>query len=401
MLLNDFNFLQNSALLMRLLFTLDSKYYNDMPRFLEELSDGHISQNSCLHGNANFDSILTWGNGMLSIWDSGSARIFNYKRGRIHDYGACSVRQLLLGYDADLEERVQMIFDVVTDDDAADDDAAYAYDDDKTSIYDDHFEKEYGDDFFQYNDGSNPCLGNPHYYVYLISTVFSHNQGHNWDYILMNDNTRSPARNISRQESLYVLEETYLPLFLETGSRPIFLATYAYWSPYRDMGGLRSVPEFTSLTMAGYRSYVDMLSPLLPENQQPRIAPVALAFLFVYEENRNLWKKMFHVDMIHCGPLGTYLQGLVVHHTIFGVLPENSVAIRPDMSSLWIDARRFQPNEHHRDPFPSQAEAAYLYQIAVKLCVHKQLPRTYTHYTNGEAAEYDPVDDIYKVDDLF
>lgn len=319
---------------------------------------------------------------------------------RIHDYGACTVRQLLLGYDADLEERVKMIFDVVEDDDATDD-AAYAYDDDKTSIYDDQFEKEYGDDFFEYNDGSNPCLGNPHYYTYLISTVFSYNQGHNWDFILMNDNTRSPARKYPRQESLTVLKETYLPMFLETGARPIFLATKAYWSPYRDMGGLRSVPEFTSLTMAGYRSYVDMLSPLLPENQQPLIAPVALAFLFVYEDNRNLWEKMFHVDKIHCGPLGTYLQGLVIHHTIFGVLPEQSVAIRPDMSSLWEDARRFQPIEHHRDPFPSQAEAAYLYQIAVKLCVHKQLPRTYTHYTNGEAAEYDPVDDAYKVDDLF
>ena len=167
------------------------------------------------------------------------------------------------------------------------------------------------------------------------------------------------------------------------------------------MTGLQSVPEFTSLTMAGYRSYVDLLSPLLPENQQPRIAPVALAFLFVYEDNRNLWEKLFHVDQIHCGPLGTYLQSLIVHHTIFGVLPENSVAVRGDMSSLWMEARRFQPVEHHRDPFPTQEEAAYLYHVAVKTCIHQQLPRTYKYYTNGEAADYDPVDDIYKVDDLF
>ena len=88
---------------------------------------------------------------------------------------------------------MKMIFGDVEDDDATDD-AAYAYDDDKTSIYDDQFEKEYGDDFFEYNDGSNPCLGNPHYYIYLISTVFSHSQGRNWDYILLNDNTRSAAQ---------------------------------------------------------------------------------------------------------------------------------------------------------------------------------------------------------------
>jgi len=334
---------------------------------------------------------------MLRIWDSGNARIFNYKRGRIHDYGACTVRQLLLGYDADLEQRVTENFKY-----DGDDDGDFYYDDDRTSIYgdDDHY-KEYGDDYFSYNDGSNPCLGNPHYYRYLISTVYIHDQGHSWDYILLNDNTRSAARNESRQESLEVLQDTYVDLFLETGATPIFLATYAYWTPYRDMRGLRSIAEFTSLTMAGYRSYVDMLSPFLPDEQQPRIAPVALAFLMVYEENQGLWKKMFHVDQIHCGPLGTYLQGLIVHHAIYGVLPEPSVAIRGDMSSLWIDARRFQPVEHHRDPFPTQAEAAYLYHIAVKICVYKHLPLTYTYYTHGEGADYNPEDDIYKVDDLF
>ena len=369
------------------LFLIIHKYYRT-----EELSGGHITQNSCLHGNANFESILKMGNGMLRIWDSGNARIFNYERGRIHDYGACTVRQLLFGYDASLEERVSELFDV--DDDAG-------YDDDKTSIYDDKFEKEYGDDYFSYNDGSNPCLGNQHYYRYLISTIYAHDQNHQWDYILMNDNTRAAARNESRQESLEILYDTYLDWFLATGATPIFMATYAYWTPYRDMKGLRSVAEFTSLTMAGYRSYVDMLSEYLPDDQQPRIAPVALAFLLVYEENHNLWKKLFHVDQLHCGPLGTYLQGLVVHHTIFGVLPTPSVAIRGDMSSLWIDARRFQPVEHHRDPFPSQDEAAYLYQIAVQVCVYQQLPRSYEFYTNGEASNYDPVDDTYKSDDLF
>ena len=36
-------------------------YYNDFPRFMEELSDGHVTQNSCLHGNANFRTILQMG----------------------------------------------------------------------------------------------------------------------------------------------------------------------------------------------------------------------------------------------------------------------------------------------------------------------------------------------------
>jgi hypothetical protein len=113
---------------------------------------------------------------------------------------------------------------------------------------------------------------------------------------------------------------------------------------------------------------------------------------------------MFHVDQIHVGPLGTYLQGLVVHHTLFGVLPPASTAVQ--QVELWINqwmisARRFQPIEHHRDPFPTRRQAEYLYNIAVRICIRKQLPKTFRKYTNGEATDYDPIDDIYKVDDLF
>jgi hypothetical protein len=36
-------------------------YYNDFPRMMEELSDGYMTQNSCLHGNANFRTILQMG----------------------------------------------------------------------------------------------------------------------------------------------------------------------------------------------------------------------------------------------------------------------------------------------------------------------------------------------------
>jgi hypothetical protein len=365
---------------------------------------------------------------MFNIWNTGSARIFNFHQGRIHDYGACTVRQLLFGYDEDLDTRVRQIYgnelytsatadaasDYSSNDDAAaaaaaaNDDAAVAAaeNDDgggaaddvpaSTVYYDDavvnDYEKEYGDDFFSYNDGSNPCLRNPLYYKYLISYVYSYHQNHNWDYVLMNDNTRSPARNESRQQMLTVLQDTYLPWLVESRATPVFLATYGYWTPYRDMGGLGSVAEFTSLTMAGYQSYVDLLAPQLPSSQQPRIAPVGLAFLMVYEDNRALWQRLFHVDQIHCGPL---------HHTIFGVLPPNHVAVRGDMSVLWLKARRFQPAEHHRDPFPTQAEAAYLYQIALRVTVYKQVPQSFVQYKNGEASDYDPVDDIYKVDDLF
>jgi hypothetical protein len=355
-------------------------------------------QESCLHPNANFASILIWGNGMYTIWNSGTARIFSNHRGKIHDFGACTVKQLLLGYDEALAARVEETFGSSNNNnnDNPDDDVNQAVADDDHGTFTDD-QKVYSDDWLTYNDGSNPCLRSPYYYSYLQSFVYSHNQHHDWDYVLLNDNTRSPARQQSRNSSLAVLVEHYVPWFIETSATPIFLCTYAYWSPYRDMGGLDNVPTFTSLTIAGYEAYVAAIQDLLPDTQRPRIAPVALAFLMVWEENHSLWERLFHVDQVHCGPLGTYLQGLVIHHTILGRLPRSDV----DVSDLWLRTRRFQPHEHSRDPFPTPDEASYLYQIALRVCVYKQLPRSYIPFTNGEAVDYVSVDDIYRVDDLF
>jgi hypothetical protein len=39
-------------------------YYNDLPRLLEAMSGGSITQDSCLHGDASFKSHLIYGNGM-------------------------------------------------------------------------------------------------------------------------------------------------------------------------------------------------------------------------------------------------------------------------------------------------------------------------------------------------
>ena len=115
----------------------------------------------------------------------------------------------------------------------------------------------------------------------------------------MNDNTRAPARESTREESLEVLEQVYVPWLQEMGSTPILLFTYAYWTPYRDMQGLGTIPEFTSLTYEGYKQYANLLEETLPASQKPRIAPVGLAFLIVWEENHDLWLRLFHVDLIH------------------------------------------------------------------------------------------------------
>lgn len=71
-------------------------YYNDLPRLLETLGDGHIQQDSCLHGDASLSSLLVWGNGMAVKWKTGNARDMDGDRTQ-YDFGACTVHQLFFG----------------------------------------------------------------------------------------------------------------------------------------------------------------------------------------------------------------------------------------------------------------------------------------------------------------
>lgn len=265
---------------------------------------------------------------------------------------------------------------------------------------DDSYQINYSDDFFSFDDGLNPCIHQPSYYNYLQSEYLK-NGAPTYDYIVLNDNTRTPSRYETRDKSLDALEEAYLPLIVDLGAVPIFIHTYAYSTPYRDMTGLEDIAEFTSFTYAGYKEYVKLLSDSLPDYQMPKIAPVGLVFLLVYEENYDLWLRLFHVDMIHCSPLGTLLQGIVLHHTLYGSLPKLSTVVRGDLFNLWVRARRFQPEGHRRMPFPTEDEAAYLYNVAAKVVVHKKMPQSFIDYENGEGIDHEPADDAYRVDDLF
>jgi len=361
-------------------------YYNDLPRLMERLADGHIVKDSCLHGSASLSTLLVWGNGQYEIWATGNARFAldddtvelidddEVDIGLMYDYGACTVHQLFFGYDEDLDTRV----------------ADYNGDDEIVK----------SDDFFSFQDGKNPCLQNYYYYLYLQDKYERDGTPH-WDFVVINDNTREPSRTEPRASSLKVLESTYLPWLLEMGSTPIFISTYAYDTPYRDMTGLIDVPSFTSYTYAGYREYAAFLEQNLPPEQKPRIAKVGWAFLLVWEEQYDLWKRLFHVDYIHASPSGSYLQALVVYHTIFGRLPPRGIALRADSSSMWDNARRQAPPNHRRGSFPTPEEERYLWDVASLICMYNVKPSSLTLYENGESVEYTPNDDPYHVDDIF
>lgn len=400
-------------------------YYNDLPRFMEALSGYHIEQDACLHGDATLGSILVSGSGTYKIWRTGVAQIRDVNMSwfldddgddnvngnsnmgftHLYDYGACTVPQLLFGYDSTLDQKMQdWNFDQSYQshgDDYFDDDDYYTLDND-----------DY--DFGSFMDGLNPCLMDPNYYKYRKYTylkqegdnvTYSYNgripTAPKWDYIVLNDNTRSPAQRQERMDSLSTLEQKYLLWFQQTGAVPILMFTYAYDTPYRDMQGMLNIPTFTSLTYEGYRQYASLLEQRLPEKQRPRIALVGLAFLTVWEDNFDFWNNsMFHVDRIHSSPHGTYLQGCVVYCTMYGKMPSVDIAIGK-LESLWNNARRMAPVRHRRAKFPTRAEAKYLYDVAERVCLHGYVPKSLVYYKHGEATDYIPTDDIYKNDDLF
>lgn len=71
------------------------------------------------------------------------------------------------------------------------------------------------------------------------------------------------------------------------------------------------------------------------------------------------------------------------------------------MSALWDHARRLQPRKHRRLPMPTRQEAEYLYHIAERICVRKQVPKSLIEYNNGEASEYIPNDQLYADNDIY
>lgn len=335
-------------------------YFNDFPRFLEEMSGYQITQDSCLHGGANIASLLMEGNGMYPQFETNTSVVGTYHNQTVYDYGACTVPQLLLGWD----DRLQ--------------DPGYAQPEDQNST-----------------SIKNPCREDSNYLEYAIqkykyARTTKHRAPRKWDFALINDNTRNPARASTRALALETLERFHVDWFLKTGVTPVFLWTHAYTvnsTEHRNMTGMDDVAIFTSLTYVGYKQYAQLLELYLPEAQKPRIAPVGLAFLTVYEENVDLWEKLFHSDHIHASPSGTFLQGCVIYYTLMGRMPDKNIVLRHDMASLWHRARMMQHAWEPENPFPDKETAAYLYRIAERIMVEGHVPKSFIDYQNGEVVD--------------
>ncbi len=342
------------------------QFVNDLPRVMEALhGDGKLHQDSTFHGSVGLGSLYERGNGMYYRWKKSQVNKDGFR-----DYGACTVVQLLIGYDGALSYPNDG--DDVTNDDGGNDESSAV-----VSVDDD-------DNFVYSNDGLNPCFRNESYLEYATairaaSLAASATDGRgspsslHWDFVVFNDQSLRPAIYEKRMRTVDSLLSDYLPLFLATDSTPILYMTWGYWRDDLDMTQFVDVPTFTSLLYEGYKYYAQTLQEALPDNRRPRVAPVGLAFLVVWEENHAFWERLFSEDQYHPTPLGTYLAACIVYATIHHRLPPVSSRFTETMFSR---SRAMNLPGHQVHPLPTEEEALYLRWIAKRVALHGYVPKS-------------------------
>ncbi|VEU34494.1 unnamed protein product [Pseudo-nitzschia multistriata] len=360
-------------------------FVNDLPRVLEAMAgedtvgraEAGMEQDSCLHGGLSVTSLLERGNGMYAFWGNGNSYDDDGNKnnnefssnddgsaGGFPDYGACTVSQLLLGYDEA----------IVSNDD-----------DDENNNFEEYYT----------NDGLNPCFRDADYRAYSASLRSArknpygnkNNKNNNnndddengatpprWDYVVINDQSMYPAVDSKRAKSASALQYAYAPMLNASGAVPVLYQTWAYWRNDTDtvMDGLVDVPTFAKRLAEGYEYYAGVLGGELPARKRPRIAPVGNAFLVLWEENISFWNRLFGEDLYHPSPHGTYLAACVVYATIYGRMPPASTRFTTE---LFARSRSMQLSGEEQ-PLPTEEEALYLRWIAKRVALEGFVPRS-------------------------
>lgn len=332
-------------------------FVNDLPRLMEKVSGDHIHQDSCLHTSGSILNILKTGNGMYNKWQTQNAMINGVEWVSredntvtyLYDYGACSVPQLLTGQDNMLS---------------------------------------YGNQYGHYiDDGSNPCLMENDYLDYQASFNYSKP----WDYVVIVDQAKRMCFDDAREEALLAFNYTYGPLIDKLKATPVIVQPHAFWSYNVNMTGLVDVPTFTSMIIDGAQIYKDYMNTKLSGAfRSTKIAPVGTAFLAVWEEDEDLWNKLFLDDGIHPSGYGSYLYSMVIHATIYRAMPPKSRVVIKDTMDLFSSSRRLYVNE---TGVPSKQEARKLWKIARKVTLLGFTPKSLKKVGSTSALEEQQYDD--------
>lgn len=173
-----------------------------------------------------------------------------------------------------------------------------------------------------------------------------------WDYVVINDHTQGPVRDVNRTASMETLETKYLPL-ISNHSTVILLMTAAYRAPAKHSGDLGGFDKFTELLDEGYHQYESIFP-------KASIAPFGLAYKHIRDNyGKQYWNQLYAPDDFHPSPFGTYLEASVLYCTITGEMPPTEYD-----ETWWSNSRYLDPPM----PFPSQNDAAILREVAGIVC---------------------------------
>lgn len=218
-----------------------------------------------------------------------------------------------------------------------------------------------------YDDGLNPCIVNP-YYASFVQDQLTNDPVH-WDYVVLVDQTKRMAIPSARNDTIQVLTNGYAPFLQHSGAIPVLIDTHAFWSDQSNMTGLTDIPTFTRLIVQGVQEYTKALRNVLPKRQAPLVAPIGLAYLTIWEENYNVWTKLFMDNQIHASRNGSYLLGVVLYCTLFGHLPADDLYT----PFLFEDARYVVGPA---DEYPDTDEMLYLRNVAQRVVLQRHVPES-------------------------
>lgn len=199
-----------------------------------------------------------------------------------------------------------------------------------------------------------------------------------WDYVLFQDHTQHPTRPASRDETLNIFKDHFVPLLrqCQPGATILFLQTFAYRVPgLKSSQDLGNFDGFTDRLVEGYDIYAHHMRKA---GFAVQIVPVGRAVQWLYKHRRHdLWESLYSWDDFHPSPHGTWLQACL----IFLALTQGRVP-PPKYNPLWWDECRYmQPPEEKPLPLPTVQEAEDLRQVAMMIH-HAEAARVKQTFTN-------------------
>ena len=181
-----------------------------------------------------------------------------------------------------------------------------------------------------------------------------------WEFVVMNDYTKHPARRETRDETIKTLQRHYLPL-LSPDTTLIFVQT----APYKHVGMRGSEDlgmDFARLLLEGYHEYKTVVEAA---GVPCRIAPFGLAVESL--RDTRYWDTLFAPDDFHPSAHGTWLEACTICCAITGQEP-------PRYHDHWWESSRYrQPPEQDLCRTPTSSEAEELRQVAIRVCRNEGL----------------------------